>query len=359
MRTAALAILFSCIGAAPCVIASGLAAKPVPNVFDHKDWIGVCDNTSRCTVMGMTPDGSDTRGYIALKRDGGAAAPPSLTVAVYSDGPEPSAAPRLRLRAPGLDLTAVAGADDDEITAEIKDPAAIQAFAKLASSDAKSVQISVGKIDVAVSLSGAAAALTWMDDRQGRIGGVTALTKKGPKPAAAVPAAPPEPVFAPKGSANEIKPVNFPKALLARTELKDCEKEQLSAIDERGAWRLGPELVLWSVPCTLGAYNLASVFFLSDAKGGAIRPAPVPPLMTPESNEPGVDPPYIMINADFDPKTMVLNAFEKARGLGDCGVLRKYLWDGRAFQPLEIDYMPECRGVEADAWPALQRARVK
>jgi hypothetical protein len=66
-----------------------------------------------------------------------------------------------------------------------------------------------------------------------------------------------------------------------------------------------------------------------------------------------------MINADFDPKTMVLNAFEKGRGLGDCGVLRNYLWDGKSFQPLEIDYMPECRGVEADAWPALHRGRAR
>ena len=60
----------------------------------------------------------------------------------------------------------------------------------------------------------------------------------------------------------------YPKALLARPELKDCEKEQLAEADERGAWRLGAEAILWSVPCTMGAYNLDSVFFLTDAKAG-------------------------------------------------------------------------------------------
>jgi hypothetical protein len=358
MRAAALAILLSCIGA-PCIGAGGAVAKPLQSVFDHKDWIGVCDNTGRCTVMGLAADGSESRGYIALQRDGGGAAQPRLTIAVYADEAAPIGP--LHLRAPGFDLSAPASVDDQEVKAEVKDTAAIQAFVRLAASEAKGVQIAIGKMNVTVSLSGAAAALTWMDDRQGRIGGVTALSKKGPKPATAVPPALPEPVYAaaPKGSASEIKPVVFPKAVLARGELKDCEKEQLAAADERGAWRLGPDLILWSVPCTLGAYNLQSVFFLSDGKGGAIRPAPVPLIPTPESADPGADPPYAMINADFDPKTMMLNAFEKGRGLGDCGVLRNYLWDGKSFQPLEIDYMPECRGVEADAWPALHRGRAR
>jgi len=187
------------------------------------------------------------------------------------------------------------------------------------------------------------------------------LTKKGPKPASALPPAPAVPVYtpAPKGSAVELKPVLFPKAMLARPELKDCDKEQLSQADERASWRLGPDLVLWSLPCTLGAYNLDSLFFLSDAHGGSIRPAPIPVIATPESNEPGANPPYSLINADFDPKTMVLNAFEKGRGIGDCGDLARFLWDGRTFQPLEYDYMPECRGVTPEAWPALHRGRLK
>jgi len=117
--------------------------------------------------------------------------------------------------------------------------------------------------------------------------------------------------------------------------------------------------MLWSVPCRLGAYNLNSYFFISDAKGGGVRPAPIPLIPSPDSADPEADPPYSMINADFDPKTMTLSAFEKGRGLGDCGMLRNFVWDGKAFQPTEIDYMPECRGVTPEAWPALYRARTK
>jgi len=352
MRAAILATLLALATFGPGV------AKPVPNVFDHKDWIGVCDNVLRCTAMGLAPDGQD-RAYIAVVREGGGAAAATLSVVIYSDDALPGGP--VKLRAPGFDLTLQGRWNDDQITAETKDPAAVAAFARLAASDAKAVQVSTGKISVPLSLEGAAATLAWADDRQGRVGGVTALLKKGTKPAAAVPAPPPIPVYspAPAGSAAEVKPVVFPKGLTARPDLKDCDHEQMDQADERGAWRLGPNVMLWSVPCRLGAYNLNSYFFISDAKGGGVRPAPIPLIPSPDSADPEADPPYSMINADFDPKTMTLSAFEKGRGLGDCGMLRNFVWDGKAFQPTEIDYMPECRGVTPEAWPALYRARTK
>jgi hypothetical protein len=199
-----------------------------------------------------------------------------------------------------------------------------------------------------------------MDERQGRAGTASALVRKGPRSAAALPPAPTPPAFvpAPKGSAVEIKPVALPKGLLARPELRACDREELLSTDARAAWRLGPDLVLWSVPCTLGAYNLRSVFFLSDAHAGSIRPAPIPEVDAP-AGEAGESPPASLLNADFDPKTMTLNAFAKARGLGDCGVLDRFLWDGRSFEPVEIDYMPECRGVTPEGWPAIYRGRVR
>jgi len=341
------------------ITAAAASAKPVANVFDHKDWIGVCDNTTRCTAMALAPDDADSRAYLALVRDGDPAAQPTLKIALYADANIPSGP--VHLHAPGFDADVPGRWADGEIIAQSKDPALIAGLARLGASEAKTLQLSIAKQSVTLSLSGAAAALTWMDDRQGRLGSVTALTRKGPRPLSEMPPAPPLPVFvaAPKGSAAEVKPAVFPRALLARPELKDCDKPQLEDADARAAWRLGPDLMLWSVPCTLGAYNLASVFLLSDGRGGAIRPAPIPALATPDSGEPGANPPYMLINADFDPKTMILNAFEKARGVGDCGNLDRFLWDGRAFQPLEIDVMPECRGVTPEAWPALYRGRAR
>jgi len=334
-------------------------AKPVPNVFDHKDWIGVCDNTLRCTVMGLAPDDGASRAYLSIARDGDPTAAAALKVVIYSDANIPSGP--VHLRAEGFDSDIPGRWDDDSIVATSKDPALIASLARLGSGEAKAVTVSIGKASASLSLAGSAAALVWMDDRQGRLGSVTALTRKGPRPVTAMPPAPPVPLYvaAPKGSAAEIKPVVFPKALLARPELKDCDKAQLAQTDERGAWRLGGDLILWAVPCQLGAYNLDSSFFLSDARGGAIRPAPIPFIATPDSTEAGADQSFSLVNADFDPKTMILSAFEKARGVGDCGDLDRFVWDGKAFQPLEVDYMPECRGVSTEGWPAIARGRLK
>jgi hypothetical protein len=353
MRRTILGILLS------LAVGGSVSARPVPNVFDHKDWIGVCDNTLRCTVMALAPDDGESRAYLSIARDGDPAALPVLKVVLYSDVNIPSGP--VHLHAQGLDVDVPGRWEDDSIAALSKDQALIAALVRTALSEAKTVQASIGKTAVPLSLSGAAAALVWMDDRQGRLGSTTALVKKGPRPPSMLPPAPPLPVYTPasKGSAAEIKPVVYPKGLLARPELKDCDKAALAQADARAAWRLGPDLILWSVPCRMGAYNLNSYFFISDGKGSALRPAPIPLVATPDATEPDADPPFSLLNADFDPKTMVLNAFEKARGIGDCGRLDRFVWDGRAFQPLEIDYMPECRGVTTEAWPALYRGRLK
>ena len=341
------------------ITAGAAAARPIPNVFDHKDWIGVCDNTLRCTVMGLAPDDGENRAYLAITRDGDPAAAAALKVVIYSDANIASGP--VHLHAQGFDADIPGRWDDDSIVAASRDPALLASLVRVGASDAKAIDVSIARSKVSLSLSGAAAALLWMDDRQGRIGSVTALTRKGPKPATALPPGPPTPLYvaAPKGSAVEIKPVVYPRALLARPELKDCDKDQLAQTEERGAWRLGPEIILWSVPCQLGPYNLVSDFFFTDARGGAIRPAPLPFVTTPDNVEPGANPPFSLINADFDPKTMILSDFEKSRGLGDCGDLERFVWDGRAFQPLEVDYMPECRGVSTEGWPAIARGRLK
>jgi hypothetical protein len=341
----ALAILL--LAAAPAPIPRG------PAVLDRKDWIAACDNTLACTVMALAPDGPG-RAYLSLSRGGEPLAAPVLTAVVYTDADRDLEVVRLRAR--GFEADLPARAEEDELIAQTKDPVVILSFLRLLAGEAKTLVLEADKTAVSLDLSGGQEALGFIDERQGRVGSVTALVRRGPRPAAALAPAPPAPVYtaAPRGSAVEIRPAALPKSLLQRPELKMCEKESLANADARAAWRLGPDLVLWSVPCASSSYNLRSAFFLSDEKGQGARPAPIPPV---SPGTEGAQPPSSLLNADFDPKTMVLSAFEKGRALGDCGALARFLWTGRAFEPLEVDYMPECRGVTPEAWPALFRGR--
>ena len=52
----------------------------------------------------------------------------------------------------------------------------------------------------------------------------------------------------------------------------------------------------------------------------------------------------MLINAGWDQERGLLTSFSKGRGLGDCGTLSEYAWDGRAFRLVEQAEMGECRG---------------
>jgi hypothetical protein len=298
------------------------------------------------------------RGFFSLTRSGSPQAAPILRVVLYSDvniasGP-------VRLRAGGFDVELAGRWGDDEITASTRDPALLSGLVRALAAEDKPVEVSIGPVHLSIPTAQAAAALNWLDDRQGRSGSVTALLRKGPRPVSALTPPPEAPRFAaaPLGSASEVKPAAPPRVLLSRPEVRGCDKDQLAQEDEWGAWRLGADLTLWSIPCALDAANLRSVFLVSDARGGGVRPAPLPSIALRGAQDP-TEPAFVLANADFDPKTMILNAFQKSRESGDCGLLSRFVWDGRIFQPLEIDYMPACRGVTPEAWPAIFRGDEK
>jgi len=347
------------LAALSLLTAAPLGHADKPAVFRRADWIGACDNTLRCTAIGLAADGGD-QAYISITRNGDAQAEPELKIVLYSEVNIPSGP--LRASAEGLDVQLAGRWSDDEIIASSADVGLAAALARLDAAGTHALSLSIGRSGASVSLAGAEAALAWIDERQGRDGTSTALVRRGPKPAASLPPPPEEPVYArpPEGTAVEIRPAKVPDALWRRAELKSCDRSALARTEARAAWRIGPNEVLWSVPCAATPFNLQSLFFLSDPRGEDIRPAPIPvvPLTFAGEAAPPTEP-YDLANADFDPGALTLNAFEKGRGAGDCGVLERFVWDGRRFQPLEVDYMPACRGVTPEAWPALFRGRAK
>lgn len=64
-------------------------------------------------------------------------------------------------------------------------------------------------------------------------------------------------------------------------------------------------------------------------------------------------------HSSFDPKTQTLTAFNKGRGIGDCGTEEAWVFDGNTFRLAELKLMSECKGVGAEDWPVVYRAEAK
>ena len=105
--------------------------------------------------MALAPDDGDSRAYLSIARDGDPTAAPTLKVVLYSDANIPSGPVHLHAAGVRRRCSGALG-DDDSIAAVSKDPALIAALVRLGESDAKALQVSIGKASVSLSLSGAA-----------------------------------------------------------------------------------------------------------------------------------------------------------------------------------------------------------
>src|SRR5215217_2606535 len=201
------------------------------------------------------------------------------------------------------------------------------------------------------SLAGLTATLLWFDETQVRVGTTSALLRMGAKNAPAAPAAP----VLKRGPAVDQSGLSrtLPRAVAARPEIKGCDVEFRDDAELTVA-RLSPDVVLWAVPCSRGAYNTISTMLLTDAKGGNVRPA-----VFPDAPGAGQSQSSELMNIQYDPGTRILSNFDKARGIGDCGAQSEWVWTGTEFKLLSQFMMPECRGVISDDWPSMWRAEVR
>jgi hypothetical protein len=178
--------------------------------------------------------------------------------------------------------------------------------------------------------------MLYMDDRQKRIGTTSALVRKGA--AAAVPPAPALPVVL----LPAVGPA-APRALSKADAAKqlgdiscDYEREALEpeAIRLDGAYSLS----LVMQPCGNGAYNYFGIALLVDEKGKAITAS--------FDSSPGMSPGDMqtLVNPSWNEKTRLLETYAKGRGLGDCGTMSSFAWDGGRFRLVEQSEMSQCRG---------------
>ncbi|MBR7620476.1 DUF1176 domain-containing protein [Phenylobacterium sp. 20VBR1] len=307
-----------------------------------QDWTVVCDNTRECSAFGFAEEGADDRPFLHVQRPAAAGAAPVARLVLASESGAPT---RWAVRVDGKPVAGLApkAEGDADVVLTPSQTAALLGAIR----NGKRLTLAPGRSDIL--LTGAAAALRWMDDQQQRAGTLTALVAKGPGPASAVPAPPPVPLVRPGPAVSQS---NLPEKLWPGMRAKlgeDCDAS-LSAEDyDPIIARLSPGVILYGELCYRGAYNEIYGFLLADEKGGHVRLAQIPNLDGATT--------HLLMNVGFDPETQTLSNFEKGRGIADCGGAYSWVWDGKAFRISDQLEMPACRGLGADEWPQLFRSR--
>ena len=347
----------------PAPLASAAPAA-VTRVFSG--WTVSCDNLGACVTLGTASDANDLV-YLRIARAAGAAAAPEakLVIAIPDGAKGPftlfslTAVTTIQTGDTKIALEpaqASAAADDKSyVSARFGGASSIALIAALR--DASRLEVAIARESGVIELKGLSAALRFMDDRQGRVGGPTALVAKGMTPVGQVPdpAATPIVVPAPPGSVTDIETPIVTPALVALAS-KGCELEAGKPLEDVKAWRLAPDRTLVGIPCGMGAYNFQTALFFTDAAGKPLGPVTLP--RSPADVAPP-DASNLVTNGDFDPKTMELNEFAKNRGLGDCGLLMNWVWTGSAFEILSASGLDACPGAFSQDWPNFYTAARK
>jgi len=353
LRSIALAAgLALCAGA-------GAAQDETPSLtHDFGDWNVACDNVRGCTAVGFAADAEGGAGpHLFLARGGGVYDQPRVEIGIGFGSASEAVmdGDAIEVAVDGarpLRFTAVARRGRESYDwPELVFPAErTAAFVEAVIQGERITLTHKGKPLGAISLKGSSAALRWIDAEQKRDGGRSALVAVGPRPAKADPAPPDPPTVrrAPPISQSG-SPRTMPPALAGREDVRLCAEEY----DEESrrpptAWRLSKTEYLWHIPCGSGAYNFNALFLIARRDGTGARSAGVG----------GPSDPDYLTNGSYDPKTRLLSAFSKGRGLGDCGDDSAWAWDGRSFRRTHQAVMESCMGVTIEHWHVIWRARV-
>ncbi|MDR8730971.1 DUF1176 domain-containing protein [Burkholderia pseudomultivorans] len=344
---------------------------------NFRNWSVVCDNTRRCIAESGGDDIDSRTGLIVrLTRDAGPDAPASLEL--FATAPLDLQAARVDGRPFDMMPARWQASDSNANTrlypfhARTHDAATIDAWLA-ASRNAQTLSFgdpasaSASASTPSLSLAGLNAALLLIDDAQGRIGTVTALLRKGGRPAVAVPAAPTLPAAptpappAARLSAAEQRPLV--DAVLAKFggDVKRCAadmEDEMSPQDRRKtsqATSLSADDALVSIPCqTSSMYNHTDLWY-------RVRRSP-PYAPTPvdfgENANAGLDSASFvneLTQASYDPADATLSSIVRLRSAGDCGSSASWIFDGRRFVLSDVAINGTCNGMFPDQWPRLYR----
>jgi hypothetical protein len=308
---------------------------PVPPEMSFDGWTVACDNHRDCGGVALGDGDEDGQVWALTFTRRGAAGASARIEGVPAEGADSPGAVSLLIdgkRGFGFDQGgSLTGGDG------LRFLRALSAARKVEVVDAKGSR--VGSIPV----KGASAAMRYVDDRQRRAGTVTAIVAGGARPAQAVPPQPALPRIATPAAA-KAKPRTLTRAQIAKVKAigQDMCTDDLPD-NKPSYYRLDAAHSLAIVPCMLGAYQGASVIAVVDDKG-KWQPARI------ERAEKLDGPPdsfwtYTVTEAEYDPKTRTLDSYAKGRGLGDCGTLASWVWDGKMFRLSSYQALTVCLGA--------------
>jgi len=314
-------------------LAAALLAPHPGKLHLYKDWIVGCDNTRSCEAVALVPEDGDPGDYLMLTvtRDGVPGAVATLDVPLPDHTPVGA---RYYLTIDGKSPTLIWASTDLEanvlLTRGLLDTLA--AGSQIALTNAQ------GKTIATASLGGLAASLLAIDDQQGRVGTSAALKAVGTKPDVA--SAPAKPlIVVPARSNHPARTITAAMATkLIGPDNAKCEYSNGKVAPE--SWRLdnAHTAVVINHPCGNGAYNFFSSVYILDESG---PPHPAAFDADPGMGEAGDTD---LTNGGWDPKTQRITSYAKGRGIGDCGTLQSYAWDGTRFRLSQRTEMSECRG---------------
>lgn len=332
-------------------IASAQVVKP-SEVPIFKDWTVGCDNGLSCQAVALAQDTfSEDNLSVVVTRQGGA----DTQIAVAISGVTAKAG-RYRVMVDGQ-FAANGSVNAAEEPMNLSGAPALKLLRAMARGKAITLTDETGAKMGTASLAGAAAALRYMDAKQGRAGTKSAIVATGVKRYMARRAA------LPIVAATKITPTNMlpdTSAIVALSESSPCAQERFGSTEDTiyslGNGPKGPRaLVLLN--CGAGAYNFSFGIYTGqrDASGKwSFEPAKFDYGATGFSNESEIP---ILVNAGWDAATQTISSYSKARGLGDCGSSESYVWEGRMFRLTAASFMGDCRG--STDWIPTWRANVQ
>lgn len=228
-------------------------------------------------------------------------------------------------------------------------PADVAAFlAESAKTPRAATRLAGGGMHGIATTAGMTAALRYIDEAQERRGTVTAIYAKGPKPARAVPPAPPRPrIVAVHGEATVLEPPTASEVAILAARAQLCPEAVLTGPDPlRERFRLANGQFLIAVGCSANPRAPRRLWMVETPGKGAVRYT----LPRPEQGRPAEPP--VLPNSAFDPASGILTAYSDRK----CGWRRRWAWTGTAFAMVDAVEMPSCYGLPLHQWLQTYRA---